>query len=146
MVVPGQAENEPVLSKQRVKAYLQVFLAGIAAEQMRGMTGDAQTIGGTDDRRKATNLAKKAIVDWGMSEQFGLAIPSELTIDTTQVNSEINTWLSSAYKDVCELLANNKPLLDKVSQALTENEQLDKSDIKGLFAISQGFHLAATAA
>lgn len=146
MVVPGQADNEPVLSKQRVKAYLQVYLAGIAAEKMRGMTGDAQTIGGTDDRRKATNLAKKAIVDWGMSEQFGLAIPSELKIDNAQVNSEINTWLSSAYKDVCELLANNKPLLDKVSQALTENEQLDKTDIEGLFAISQGFHLAATAA
>ncbi len=146
MVVPGQAENEPVLSKQRVKAYLQVFLAGIAAEQMRGMTGDAQTIGGTDDRRKATNLAKQAIVDWGMSEQFGLAIPSELTIDTPQVNREINIWLSTAYKDVCDLLINNKSLLDRASKALLEKEQLDKSDIEGLFAISQGFHPAVNAA
>ncbi|WP_462179355.1 AAA family ATPase [Pseudoalteromonas gelatinilytica] len=146
MVVPGQADNEPVLSKQRVKAYLQVFLAGIVAEQMRGMTGDAQTIGGSDDRRKATNLAKKAIVDWGMSEQFGLAIPSELTIDTAQVNREINVWLLSAYKDVYELLTNNKSLLNRASQALLEKEQLDKSDIEGLFAISQGVHPTKTAA
>jgi cell division protease FtsH len=49
MVVPGASESEPVLSKQRVKAYLQVFLAGIAAEKMIGLTGDAQTVGGTDD-------------------------------------------------------------------------------------------------
>jgi len=146
MVVPGQAENEPVLTKQRVKAYLQVFLAGIAAEKMRGMTGDAQTIGGTDDRRKATNLAKKAIVNWGMSEQFGLAIPSELTVDTTQINLEINNWLSLAYREVCELLVSNQPLLEQVSKALLDKEQLDKSDIEGLFAISQSFHPAATAA
>ncbi|QQK58803.1 AAA family ATPase [Shewanella sp. LC6] len=134
MVVPGQSEHEPLLSKHRIKAYLQVLLAGIAAEQMIGLKDDAQTIGGTDDRRKATLLAKRAIVDWGMSEQFGLAIPSELNTSNIQVNTEINDWLTSAFNDVRDLLSNNKLLLDKVSDALIEKEQLDKSDIDRLFS------------
>ncbi|MFB2728153.1 AAA family ATPase [Shewanella mangrovisoli] len=134
MVVPGQSEHEPLLSKHRIKAYLQVLLAGIAAEQMIGLKNDAQTIGGTDDRRKATLLAKRAIVDWGMSEQFGLAIPSELNISDIQVNTEINDWLTSAFNDVRNLLSNNKLLLDKVNDALIEKEQLDKSDIDRLFS------------
>jgi cell division protease FtsH len=146
MVVPGQSDNEPVLSKHRVKAYLKVLLAGIAAEQMIGLIGDAQTIGGTDDRRKATNLAKRAIVDWGMSEPFGLAIPSELTISNEQVNTEINLWLSSAYKEVCDLLITNKTLLDRASAALIEKEQLNKNDIDSLFLISLGFKSSVRAA
>lgn len=146
MVVPGQSENEPVLSKHRIKAYLQVLLAGIAAEQMIGLKGDAQTIGGTDDRKKATHLAKRAIVDWGMSEQFGLAIPSELNISDIQVNTEINDWLTSAFNDVRDLLSNNKLLLDKVNDALIENEQLDKSDIERLFSTSLCSCLVSNAA
>lgn len=146
MVVPGQSEHEPVLSKQRVKAYLQVLLAGVAAEHMLGLTGDAQTIGGTDDRRKATHLAKRAIVDWGMSAQFGLAIPSELNISDTQVNTEINVWLTSAFNEVSDLLTQNKSLLDKVNDALFEKEQLDKSDIGRLFSTSLCSYQAANAA
>jgi ATP-dependent Zn protease len=133
MVVPGATESEPVLSKQRVKAYLQVFLAGIAAEKMIGLTGDAQTIGGTDDRRKATQLAKNAILNWGMSDAFGFAIPSELSIDDKTVNSEVNNWLATAFEDVSTLLTDNQGLLEKVSATLVEREQLDKTEIDSLF-------------
>lgn len=134
MVVPGISDSEPVLSKQRVKAYLQVLLAGIAAEHMLGLTGDAQTIGGADDRKKATQLAKNAILDWGMSDIFGFAIPSELSVDDATVNSEVNSWLMSTFDDVSALLSENKPLLDTISAKLVEKEQLDKNDIERFFS------------
>jgi ATP-dependent Zn protease len=133
MVVPGAAESEPVLSKQRVKAYLQVYLAGIAAEKLIGLTGDAQTMGGTDDRRKATLLAKNAILNWGMSDVFGFCIPSELTIDDKTVNIEVAHWLAKAFEDVFTLLSDNQALLDSVTKTLLEREQLNKVNIENLF-------------
>lgn len=81
-----------------------------------------------------------------MSEQFGLAIPSELNISDIQVNTEINDWLTSAFNDVRDLLSNNKLLLDKVNDALIENEQLDKSDIERLFSTSLCSCLVSNAA
>ncbi|KPD21923.1 ATP-dependent Zn proteases [Idiomarina abyssalis] len=139
MVVPGISDSEPVLSKQRVKAYLQILLAGIAAEHMLGLTGDAQTIGGADDRKKATQLAKNAILNWGMSDIFGFAIPSELSVDDATVNREVNSWLKGAFDGVSALLSENKALLDTISAELVEKEQLDKNDIEGLFEYSGSF-------
>ncbi|ATZ73281.1 hypothetical protein CWC33_06030 [Idiomarina sp. X4] len=142
MVVPGASDNEPVLSKQRVKAYLQIFLAGIAAEHMLGLTGDSQTIGGADDRRKATQLAKNAILNWGMSDNFGFAIPSELSVDESTVNNEVNNWLQDAFETVSALLSENKSLLDAISAELAEKEQLDKHDIERLFGSKPSPHIA----
>lgn len=133
MVVPGSSDAEPLLSRSRVKAYLQVFLAGIAAEHMLGLVGDEQTVGGADDRRKATALAKKAIVQWGMSDSFGFAMLSELETESQHINDEVRNWLAEAFSNISELLGENRELLSAISESLVEREQLDRSEIEKLF-------------
>ena len=133
MVVPGSSDAEPLLSRSRVKAYLQVFLAGIAAEHMLGLVGDEQTVGGADDRRKATALAKKAIVQWGMSDSFGFAMLSELETESQHINDEVRSWLAEAFSNISELLGENRELLSAISESLVEREQLDRSEIEKLF-------------
>jgi ATP-dependent Zn protease len=90
-------------------------------------------MGGTDDRRKATLLAKNAILNWGMSDVFGFCIPSELTIDDKTVNIEVAHWLAKAFEDVFTLLSDNQALLDSVTKTLLEREQLNKVNIENLF-------------
>lgn len=144
MVVPGSSEDEPMLTRKRVKTYLQVYLAGIAAEQMIGLSGDSQTTGGSDDRRKATQLAKNAILHWGMSDDLGLVMPSELKIDESVILGQVSNWLDDAYEDVFQLLSENAILLNALSSHLLDNEQLNRKEIDALFKYkSESHNLAA---
>jgi cell division protease FtsH len=125
---------------------LQVFLAGIVSEHMLGLCGDEQTTGAVNDREMATRLTKQAIVQWGMSDCFGLAIPSELNVTSSDVNAEVIVWLGEAKKNVEALLDANRHLLDKIADALIEKEVLEKLDIDELFAQSHNFLCSVEAA
>jgi cell division protease FtsH len=146
MVVPGQANSEPCTTRRHVKNYLQVFLAGIVSEHMLGLCGDEQTTGAVNDREMATRLTKQAIVQWGMSDCFGLAIPLELNITSSDVNAEVIAWLAEAKHNVEALLDANRHLLDKIADALIEKEVLEKLDIDELFAQSHNFLSSVDAA
>lgn len=136
MVVPGQSDKEENTTRRYVKDYLQICLAGIVAENIIGIFGDEQTTGGTSDRKMATRVAKQAIVEWGMSERFGLALPSELAVSDNDINDEVLIWLAQAQHDVRALLEKYRTLLDKTATALIECETLCTPDIDNLFSLS----------
>lgn len=121
-------------SIKSVKAKIQVLLAGIVAEQLCGIKKGQQNIGSIDDRLKATLLAKDAIENWGMSERYGLAIPSKLGINPAAIEDEVVEWLSDAHAEVTKLLTSNKPILDKVAKKLLEKQVLNEQYIDQLFA------------
>ena len=133
MVVHGKAEKLPTMNKKHVKSQIQVLLAGIAAEHMLGLQGEEQTIGATKDREMATRLAKQAILDWGMSDQYGLALPSELNLTEKDVMPEVIEWLQEAYAGVKKLLVHHEELLNVIAQALLQHELLEEKDITNLF-------------
>ncbi|GFD95767.1 hypothetical protein KUL156_18540 [Alteromonas sp. KUL156] len=135
MVVPGQSDKEKNTTRRYVKHYLQICLAGIVAENLIGILGDEQTNGGTADRQMATRVAKQAIVEWGMSERFGLALPSELAVSDNDINDEVLIWLAQAQHDVSTLLEKHRTLLDKAATALIKYETLSTADIDDLFSL-----------
>jgi cell division protease FtsH len=139
MVVPGESNYTGSVTKQHIKDQLQVLLAGLATERLQGFVGDKSLSGASDDRSKATTLAKRAIVDWGMSDEFGLAIPSQLTTMPNDISSEVNNWLSEAFDCVTKLLKKNKNLLATVAEMLTEQETLNSTEIDELFVGGNAF-------
>jgi ATP-dependent Zn protease len=133
MIVPGENSSTGSVNKRSIKNHLQVLLAGLATERLQGFVGDNSLSGASDDRLKATNLAKRAITDWGMSEQFDLAIPSQLTITPSDITTEVNSWLSEAFDAVTGLLKENTKLLTVVAETLIKQETLNSSEIDELF-------------
>ncbi|RHW76468.1 AAA family ATPase [Colwellia sp. RSH04] len=133
MIVPGENASTGSINKRRIKHHLQVLLAGLAVEHLKGFVGDDSLSGASDDRMKATNLAKRAITEWGMSDLFGLAIPSQLAMTPSDITTEVNSWLSEAFDSVTMLLEDNKQLLTTVAETLIKRETLNSTEIDELF-------------
>lgn len=126
---------------------LVVLMGGRVAEEM--IFGDV-TNGAMGDIRMATNLARKMVCEWGMSEDLGMveygdagaggnflgrdiAGNKNYSEDTAQkIDEEIKTLIDDAYKLAEKLLEENRETLDKISLALLEYETLDAQHIKDI--------------
>ena len=126
---------------------LVVLMGGRVAEEI--IFGDV-TNGAMGDIRMATNLARKMVCEWGMSEDLGMVeygdggaggsfLGRDLTgnknysEDTAQkIDEEIKTLIDGAYKLAEKLLNENRETLDKISQALLEFETLDAQHIRDI--------------
>jgi cell division protease FtsH len=138
MIVPGENGGSGDTTDKIIKHYLQVLLAGMAAENLIECDGECRSSGASNDREKATNLAKHAIVTLGMSKRFGLAIPAELGISKQDLTEEVNAWLSEAFSSISTLLKQEFTLLDSVAQSLLVKESLDSSEIDEIFEQFEG--------
>ncbi|NIA31715.1 MAG: ATP-dependent zinc metalloprotease FtsH [Actinobacteria bacterium] len=130
-------------SKTYCLATLRQLLGGRAAEKL--VIKDFTT-GAGDDIKRATDLARKMVCEWGMSEKLGPVTFGEkqeeifLGREITQhrdyseetarlIDSEINRFISDAVKDVDELVRENVDHLHALSKALLEREMLDGEEI-----------------
>ena len=104
------------------------------------------TTGASNDIEKATELARKMVCEWGMSDSLGpvlLGKPNEEVFlgmdiqsrreyseDTAQsIDSEVKSILSDAYTRAKEILQSNMTILHSMAQALLEREVLDAREI-----------------
>lgn len=126
---------------------LVVLMGGRVAEDI--IFGDV-TNGAMGDIRMATNLARKMICEWGMSDDLGMVeygdggaggnflgrdMPGNKNYseDTAQkIDNEIKAFIDNAYKLAEKLLNENREILDKISLALLEYETLDAQHIKDI--------------
>ena len=119
---------------------LAVMMGGRAAEKL---VLDTITSGAENDLKQATRLARKMVLDWGMSDRLGhvalgdendevflgedLAKRREYSESTArEVDIEIRTILDEAFERATQVLEENRQGLDQVAQAL-----LDREDIPG---------------
>jgi cell division protease FtsH len=137
------------LSRAKIKADLSVAMGGRIAEEL--IFGyDRVTTGASSDIRMATDMARRMVTDWGMSDKLGFqhygADQEEVFLghavtqtknmsDTTAaiVDEEVKLIISTAYKRAEQLLTDNIDKLHEVAQALLEFETLSGDDIRGLF-------------
>lgn len=103
------------------------------------------TNGAANDLKNATNLARKMISEWGMSEKLGPATfgdNEEVFLGRDflkernysegvafEIDEEIRKTLDEAYKNAKSLLAKNKRNLTKVAEALVDREVIDGSEL-----------------
>ncbi len=124
------------------KALLRVCLAGRLAEQI--FCNDVSS-GAQNDIAQATEIAKKMILDWGMSDRLGLInfhnddrriMPVDLAgkeySDRTAeiIDQEIKAVIDEAYAETRVLLEDNRDKLERVAQALLKYETLDADEVK----------------
>nr|XP_061797940.1 ATP-dependent zinc metalloprotease FtsH 2-like [Nerophis lumbriciformis] len=132
--------------KNEIIDQLIVLMGGRVAEEI--VFGDV-TNGAMGDIRMATNLARKMVCEWGMSEQLGMveygdgdgevflardiAKSKNYSEDTAQkIDGEIKRFIDTAYGRAKQLLLENRDKLDLISLALLEYETLDANHVNDL--------------
>ncbi|AGC49592.1 ATP-dependent zinc metalloprotease FtsH [Lawsonia intracellularis] len=130
-------------SKEYLLNNLMVLLAGRAAEEI---IFDTITTGAGNDIERATNMARKMVCEWGMSELIGplsigergeevfigreWAHSRNFSEDTARiVDSEVKKLIEEAREKCQELLTNNLDTLHALATALLERETLTGDDI-----------------
>jgi cell division protease FtsH len=122
---------------------LAVMMGGRAAEDLVLHTA---TSGAANDLQQATQLARKMVLDWGMSEKLGhvalgtgrehVFLGEELTnrreyseSTAREVDEEVRRIVEEAYDRARQILAENRPSLDKLASALLEHEEISGDEV-----------------
>ncbi len=113
------------------------------------------TTGAGNDIEKATDLVRRMVCEWGMSEKLGpinfgkqeeeiflgrdftqIADYSKAT--AIEIDAEIRRMIQESYHRAKEILTTNLALLHQIAEKLLEKEVLDGSEIDGLVRAFSG--------
>ena len=132
-----------IYPKEYMLDRLAVMMGGRAAEEV--VQGTA-TSGAAEDLKQATRLARKMVLEWGMSETLGqmalgdghenvflgheIAQRREYSEATArEVDVEIKKILKQAYDQAVKVLKNHRSGLDRVAQDLIEKEEITGKEV-----------------
>ena len=140
-------EDRYLMTKRELLGRIDVLLGGRAAEEI--IFGEVST-GAANDLTKASDIARKMIMEYGMSEKFkNVVIPSQRSsmflgqemqsgqreyAESTQtyIDDEITRMVNDRYDRVIELLKEKKHILEKVTQELLKREVLNTETFEEL--------------
>ncbi len=117
-------------NKRQLKANIQVFLAGRAAEEL--IFGEEEiTTGASNDIQKASQLVVDYINKFGMDEEMGLFSTEVLgESHDSRLVEQCRIKLGSLYTEILEQLHNHLPLLEAITTELLEQETLSGADLE----------------
>ncbi len=134
------------VSRSYIDATLRVLCAGRIAEELIGQDTNS---GAAGDIKQATELARRMVSEWGMSDRLGfvfygddpqqrvfeLAPNNERSDEVARlIDGEIKRIIDTAYTETRRLLHDNRPMLEAVAQALLKYETLDGEEVRKLMA------------
>ncbi len=141
-------EDRFTITKSHLIGKIDMLLGGRVAEEI--ISGEFST-GAASDITRATDIARKMITDYGMSERFkNVALTTRGTgmlggdndepmfhreySEATQqyIDDEVARVMEERYIYVKTILKNKRALLDKVSAKLLEQESLEEKEFKRL--------------
>jgi len=151
-------EDRVNIGERELRTRLLFLLGGRAAEKL---VFDEYSAGAEDDLKKATQLARRMVTHWGMSERLGpvalrdgedhpflgkeMAEQRRFSEHTAQmIDEEVMSILNEAANKARQMLIEHRDKLDAMAKALEESETLDDSDIEKLIGPS-AHRQAATA-
>ncbi len=134
-------DDRHLMTKRELYNEIDVLLGGRAAEQIT--FGEVSTGAGNDIMR-ATDIARRMLTDYGMSEKFqnvmlsqrgsgyGAAEPQlvrEYAESTQQyIDEELARIMDERYKHVLKLLKSKKQVMDYISERLLEKEVIEQAE------------------
>jgi cell division protease FtsH len=146
----GMTEIIPEEEKHNfTQAYLEdrlrILLGGRCAEKVH--FSDVSS-GAEDDLKRATELARHMIGQWGMSERVGpinfqqseehpflgreVAVPTKFSEHSAQlVDEEISVLIKRCEKETVDLLNEHTKELNMIAQSLLERESLTGDEVRG---------------
>ncbi len=139
-------EDKYTVSKESLLTTITVLMGGRAAEQLA--LGDSST-GASNDLEKATELARKMICEWGMSDKLGpitfgkkeelIFLGKEVgrhneysQLTAVEIDKEIKKIIMTCYDNATDLLKKKFDILNKFASKLLEKEILDANEIDAL--------------
>lgn len=138
-------EEKYLNNKNELLDQITVFLAGRAAEEI---VFDTQTTGASNDIERATDMARKMITMYGMSDKFGLvgleslesryldgrAVANCSEETRTAIDNEIVAIMKKRYEIAKQLLNDNRDALDEISEFLIEKETITGDEFMEIFS------------
>jgi cell division protease FtsH len=123
-----------------------VMMGGRAAEELKN---GSMTSGAENDLKQATQLARKMVLDWGMSEKLQhralgtqrqsvflgeeIGHPREYSEATArEIDEEVAGILNNAYTRAVSTLSAEEDMLERLADALLEKEVLDGGEVEQL--------------
>ncbi len=130
-------------SRQYLMTMLAVLFGGRVAEQM---VFNEMWTGAGNDLERATELARKMICQWGMSEELGpmtfgkqeeqiflgrdIGHSRDYSEQTAiEIDREVRRMLTQAYNTAKGLLSDHQPLLHALAERLIEKEVVDGDEV-----------------
>ena len=125
-----------------------ILMGGRAAEEI---VLKVQTTGAGDDIEKASELARKMVCDYGMSENLGplsfgkkeeqIFLGREISqhrdyseMTAQKIDEEVRNIVTGAYEKASQLIKDNLDTLHSMANGLLEKETLDSGDIDDIMA------------
>jgi len=135
-------------SKEELKGQIATLLGGRSAEEV--VFGKITT-GASNDLQRATDIAEQMVGTFGMSDILGpLAYdkqgggqflgngnnPRRSVSDATAqaIDKEVRDLVDDAHETALNILRNNLPLLESISQKILQEEVIEGEDLKTLLA------------
>jgi len=140
-------KDRKFLYKNQMLAWLRTGVAGRAAEEI--FLDDIST-GASDDIKKVTEIAKKMVMDYGMSEKLGMVKYGDLE-ETRHlgysygggreyseevariIDEEVKRLLDEAYKDSLSTLREKKEYVEKLVEMLLDKEVVTGKEFEEIF-------------
>ena len=132
-------------SKRRLVSQITSLFGGRAAEELI-FGKDSVTTGASNDIEKATEIARKMVTKWGLSDKLGPLTyiedegeiflgrsvtqhkqVSDITVKT--IDEEVRRIIDQSYHDAADILKTNIKRLHKMAAALIKYETLDENQI-----------------
>jgi cell division protease FtsH len=125
-----------------------ILLGGRLAEEL---TNGGMTTGAGNDLERSTELARKMVCEWGMSDAMGpltfgkkeeqiflgreIAQHQDYSEDTAiRIDHEIKRFVTMNYERAKEMLEQHRPALDRIAEQLLAREVLDADQVRRIVA------------
>jgi cell division protease FtsH len=135
-------------SKEDLLGSLAALLGGRAAEEY---FLDSVTTGASNDIERVTNIARKMVCEWGMSDKLGTLSfgekegevflgkemnhtrnYSESTAE--MIDAEVKSIVTEVYDRTRQIIKDNADVLERMALELLEHETIDSKDIERIMA------------
>ncbi|HXF62847.1 MAG TPA: ATP-dependent zinc metalloprotease FtsH [Caldilineaceae bacterium] len=141
-------EDQYLLGEQALRERMAVMLGGRAAELV---VFNELSTGAANDLEKVTQLARRMVTEFGMSEKLGpvryvadagmgylgtqAALRPELGPETaTRIDQEVRLLVEQAHEQAVELLRTHLPALHEIARVLQKEEAISGEQIKQIVA------------
>lgn len=141
------SDDRYTYTQKKLDCMLATLMGGRASESL---FLDTLSTGAGNDLEKATELARKMVCEWGMSEELGPITHGESgdtiflgrefnkTRDYSEytarvIDSEIKRIVEEAYSKALEILGDNRDIVERIAEQLLEKETISSSEISDLF-------------
>ena len=139
------SEENDGYRRNELFAHITMMLGGHAAE--RTTLEDIST-GASSDIKRATELARRMVTQWGMSDAIGtmyLGSDQEVFVgmefgqsreyseqSAATIDAEVKRIIDQCYAKACELLTQNRDKLTAVAEALLDRDTLNRAEFEAI--------------